>query len=198
MTCGRPAEVVQSGVVAFAFEEDVSGAAFPVFGDVDVGSGPVGDSVFVGAGEEEDDICVLLDVAGLPEVGELEFSAGGLLCLSAELGDSEDGDLQVLGEVLEGSRVFADEFPSGSTVAGGGVDEADVVDEGGGEAVLAVEEACGGYEVSDGEVGSVVEVDRELPEVGGGCGHAGLFVGGGVAAAGYCVAGDVGDVGHDA
>ena len=143
----------------------MAGAAFTVFGDVDVGSGPVGDSVFVGAGEEEDDVCVLLDVAGLPEVGELEFAAGGLLCLSAELGDGEDGDLQVLGEVLEGSRVFADEFPAGAAVAGGGVDEADVVDECCGEAVLAVEEACGGYEVSDCEVGSVVEVDGELSEV---------------------------------
>ena len=64
--------------------------------------------------------------------------------------------------------------------------------------MLAVEEARGGYEVSDGEVGAVVEVDGELPEVWGGGGHAGLFFGGGVSAAGYCVAGDVGDVGHDA
>ena len=81
-------------------------------------------------------------------MGELEFPAGGLLCLSAELGDGEDGDLEVLGEVLEGPGVFADELPPGSPVAGGGVDEADVVDECGCEAVLAVEEACGGYEVS--------------------------------------------------
>ena len=131
-------------------------------------------------------------------MGELEFSAGGLLGLPSELGDGEDGDLEVFGEVLEGARVFADELPAGAPVAWGGVDEADVVDECGGEAVLAVEEACGGYEVSDGEVGSVVEVDGELPEVGGCCGHSGLFVGGGVAAAGYCVSGDVGDVGHDA
>ena len=190
--------MVEAAVVSFAFEEDVAGAAFSVFGDVDVGAGPVGDSVLVGAGEEEDDVCVLLDVAALAEVGELEFAAGGLLCLASELGDCEDGDLEVFGEVLEGSRVFADEFPSGPAVAGGGVDEADVVDEGGGEAVLAVEEARGGYEVSDGEVGSVVEVDGELTEVGSGCSHAGLFVGCGVSAAGYCVAGDVGNVGHDA
>ena len=63
VTCRCPAEVVEPGVVAFAFEEDVSGAAFPVLGYVDVGAGPVGDSVFVGAGEEEDDVGVLLDVA---------------------------------------------------------------------------------------------------------------------------------------
>ena len=176
----------------------MAGASFPVFGDVDVGAGPVGDASLVGAGEEEDDVCVLLDVAGLPEVGELEFASGGLLCLSAELGDGEDGDAEVLGEVLEGPGVFADELPPGAAVAWCGVDEADVVDEGGGEAVLPVEEACGGYEVSDGEVCAVVEVDGELPEAGGGCGHAGLFVGGGVAASGYGVAGDVGDVGHDA
>ena len=176
----------------------MAGAAFSVFGDVDVGAGPVGDPAFVGAGEEEDDVCVLLDVAGLPEVGELEFAAVRLFGLASELGDGEDGDLQVLGEVLQGARIFADELPACSAVAGCCVDEADVVDECGGEAVLSMEEACGGYEVSDGEVGSVVEVDGELPEVGGGCGHAGLFVGGGVAASGYGVAGDVGDVGHDA
>ena len=63
VACGGPAEVVQSGVVAFAFEEDVAGASFAVFGDVDVGAGPVGDPVFVGAGEEEDDVGVLLDVS---------------------------------------------------------------------------------------------------------------------------------------
>lgn len=57
-----PAEVVQPGVVAFAFEEDVAGAALTVLGDVDVGAGPVGDAVLVGAGEEEDDVGVLLDV----------------------------------------------------------------------------------------------------------------------------------------
>ena len=176
----------------------MAGATLTVLGDVDVGAGPVGDASLVGAGEEEDDVCVLLDVAGLPEVAELEFSARGLFCGASELGDGEDGDLEVLGEVLEGARVLADELPAGPPVAGGGVDEADVVDEGGGEAVLAMEEACGGYEVSDGEVCAVVEVDGELAEVGGGCGHAGLFVGGGVAASGYGVAGDVGDVGHDA
>ena len=190
--------MVESGVVAFAFEEDVAGAALTVLCDVDVGAGPVGDSVFVGAGEEEDDVCVLFDVAGFAEVGELEFAAEGLFCGAAELGDGEDRDAEVLGKVFEGARVFADEFPAGPPVAWGGVDEADVVDEGGGEAVLAVEEACGGYEVADGEVGSVVEVDGELAEVGCCCGHAGLFVGGGVASAGYCVTGDVGDVGHDA
>ena len=92
-------------------------------------------------------------------MGELEFTAWGLLCLSAELGDGEDGDLEVFGEVLQAPGVFADEFPAGSPVAGGGVDEADVVDECCCESVLAVEEACGGYEVSDGEVGAVVEVD---------------------------------------
>ena len=59
----RPSEVVEAAVVAFAFEEDVPGAALTVLGNVDVGSGPVGDPVFVGAGEEEDDVCVLLDVA---------------------------------------------------------------------------------------------------------------------------------------
>ena len=155
--------MVEAAVVAFAFEEDVAGAAFPVLGDVDVGAGPVGDPVFVGAGEEEDDVGVLFDVAGFAEVGELEFAVGGLFGLASELGDGEDGDLEVFGEVLEGPGVFADEFPAGSPVAGGGVDEADIVDECCGEAVLAVEEACGGYEVSDGEVGSVVEVDGELP-----------------------------------
>ena len=46
---------------------------------------------------------------------------------------------EIFGEVLQGSGVFADELPAGSPVAGGGVDEADVVDEGGFEAVLAVE-----------------------------------------------------------
>ena len=131
-------------------------------------------------------------------MGELEFAAGGLFGLPSELGDGEDGDLEVFGEVLQAARVFADELPACAPVAWCGVDEADVVDEGGGEAVLAVEEACGGYEVSDGEVCAIVEVDGELPEVGGGGGHAGLFVGGGVAASGYGVAGDVGDVGHDA
>ena len=60
---GGPAEVVEAAVVAFAFEEDVPGASFPVFGDVDVGAGPVGDPVLVGAGEEEDDVSVLLDAA---------------------------------------------------------------------------------------------------------------------------------------
>ena len=177
---GVPSEVIQPGVVALPLEKDMAGAAFTVLGDVDVGAGPVGDPAFVGAGEEEDDVCVLLDVAGLPEVRELEFTTWGLFGLPSELGDGEDGDLQVLGEVLEAARVFADEFPAGAAVAGGGVDEADVVDECGGEAVLAVEEACGGYEVSDGEVGSVVEVDGELPEVGDCCGHACLFVGCGV------------------
>ena len=100
-TPGGPAEVVEAAVVSFAFEEYVAGAAFPVFGDVDVGAGPVGDSVFVGAAQEEDYVSVLLDVAALAEVGELEFAAGALLCLSPELRDGEDGDLQVFGEVLE-------------------------------------------------------------------------------------------------
>ena len=113
-----PAEVIEAAVVAFAFEEDVAGAAFPVFGDVDVGAGPVGDSSLVGAGEEEDDVGVLFDVAGLAEVGELEFTAWGLLCLSAELGDGEDGDLEVFGEVLQAPGVFADEFPAGSPAPG--------------------------------------------------------------------------------
>ena len=82
--------MVQATVVGFALEEDVAGAAFPVFGDVDVEAGPVCDPVLVGAGHEHDDVGVLLDVAGLAEVGELELATGGLFGLAAELGDGGD------------------------------------------------------------------------------------------------------------
>ena len=85
--------MVEATVVGFAFEEDVAGATFPVLSDVDVEAGPVGYPVLVGAGHEHDDVGVLLDVAGLAEVGELELSPEGLFGLAAELGDSEDGDL---------------------------------------------------------------------------------------------------------
>mgnify|MGYP006964375378 CR=1 FL=1 len=79
--------MVEATVISFTFEEDVAGAAFPVFGDVDVEPGPVGDAVFVWAGEEHDDVGVLLDVAGFAEVAEVELASVGLFCLSAEQGD---------------------------------------------------------------------------------------------------------------
>ena len=66
--------VVEAGVVGEEVEADFAGGAVAVFGDVDDGKGQVvavfAFFVVAGAAEEEDDVGVLFDGAGVAEVGE--------------------------------------------------------------------------------------------------------------------------------
>src|SRR5437868_14813644 len=79
---GRPGHGGEARVVALEAHRDAVDRAGSVLGDDDVGlARPVGLAVAVGVGpvEQHDDVSVLLDRAGLTQVGELRGLVGALL-----------------------------------------------------------------------------------------------------------------------
>src|SRR5665647_2372616 len=81
---------------------DGAGFAVAVLGDDEVGfAGAFVFVVGVFAVQEDHHVGVLLEGAGLAEVAEEGLLVGALLGAAVELGDRDDGDLELLGEELD-------------------------------------------------------------------------------------------------
>src|SRR6266481_3253154 len=124
----------------------------------------------VRAVDEHDDVGVLLDGAGLAEVGELRaalVALGG----AGKLAEDEDGNLQLLGETLEGAGDAGDFFLAIAEAAAGG-DELEIIDDEERKALVALEAAGLGADFEDGDGAGVVNPDGGGGNSAEGFGHA--------------------------
>ena len=88
--------------------------------------------------------------------------------LAVELGEDEDGDAQLAGEVFEAAGDVGD-FEAALFDADAGGDELEVVDDEEGEVgVLGFEPPGSGFQVAEDEAGGVVEVEAGGGELAGG------------------------------
>ena len=87
----------KSTVVAVTLQEGVASASLSVLRYIEVEAPIVGHPAFVRAGQEADDIGVLLDVSRLAEVAQSKLAPRPCLRLTTKLGDGDDRYLQILG-----------------------------------------------------------------------------------------------------
>ncbi len=127
--------------------------------------------------DEGDNVGVLLDRAGLAQVGEDGlFVAAALFGGAGELGEGEDGDVELLGEGLEAAGDGGDFLgavlimPRGGARGSGG-HKLQIIDDHEVEAALGLAEAASfGAHFGEGDAGGVVDVDAGFDEAleGGG------------------------------
>src|SRR3546814_9590672 len=116
----------------------------------DVCSSDLALNVILVAVDEHDDVGVLLDRAGLAQVGELRALVLALLDGARELREGEDRHIEILGQGLEAAGDLRDLLHA---VVGALVDrrlhELQVVDHNEAEAVLALQAAGAGATLAD-------------------------------------------------
>src|SRR3954462_12890949 len=106
----RAREAEEARVLALEGQRDVAKAAVAVLGDDEVGlARAVGVLVVVlVAVDEHDEVGVLLDLAGLTQVGEHRALVGARLDATRQLRQRDDGDLELAREDLQAARDLAD------------------------------------------------------------------------------------------
>ena len=126
---------------------------------------------------------VLLDGSGFGQVGELGARIAPAGELAVELGEDDDGDAELAGEVFEAAGDEGD-LQTALLDADTGGDELEVVDDQEGEVgVVGFEPPGAGFEVAEDEAGGVVEVERGGGEAAGGGVEVAPLAGGDVALA---------------
>ena len=172
-------EVAEKGVFGDPANFDGSRGAVALLGDDDFGFAfRIGVGVAVAfavvvafAVDEGDDVGVLLDGAGLAEVGEerLLFSAA-LLGGARELRERENGDVEFFGEGFEaagdGGNFLGAVFVAASLrTHGTGGHELEVVDDDEVEAALGLAESAGfGAHFSEGDTRGIVDKERRFDQ----------------------------------
>src|SRR5690606_1611222 len=121
------------------------------------------------AGIGEGDERVGREAAGLAEVGELgPLVAAARLDGARELGERDDGDVELLGEPLEGAADLGDLLLAvGALALDRPVHELEVVHDDQPDVVLGLEAAALRAELEDAEAGRVVDEDGGLGEAAG-------------------------------
>src|SRR3954447_10888642 len=170
----RALQAQEAGVLALEGEGHVAQAAVAVLGDDQVGlTRAVGVLVVVlVAVDEHDEVGVLLDLAGLAQVGEHRALVGAGLDAAGELGERDDRDLELAREDLQAARDLADGLHAvvGARV---GAQQLQVVDDDHPQAAvlghrLLVQPARLGADLEDADVGGVVDEQRRLVVARGG------------------------------
>ena len=107
LICASACEVVEAGELARPGESHRSGDAVAL-----LGHDQLGDSFFVGVRvvelipiHEADHVGVLLDAAGVAEVGRHRALIGAALAFTVELRQHDDGNLKLFGKLLEPRQI---------------------------------------------------------------------------------------------
>src|SRR3989442_647511 len=154
-------ERLEARVLLLEHELDLAGWAVPMLADQEVHRARVLIRRRFLLGEKHDQVGVLFERPRLPEVGQSRRSIPSRLGGTGQLGQREDGEVEILGQGLERPRYFRDlllavlapETP---------LHELEIVDDHQFEAVLVLEPARLRAHLEDREVGRVVDVHGRL------------------------------------
>src|SRR3954471_8946037 len=170
----RALQAQEPRVLALEREGHVTQAAVAVLGDDEVGlARAVGVLVVVlVAVDEHDEVGVLLDLAGLAQVGEHRALVGARLDAARQLRQRDDGDLELAREDLQAAGDLADRLHAvvGARV---GAQQLEVVDDDHAQAAvlahrLLVQAPRLGPDLEDADVRRVVDVQRRAVVARGG------------------------------
>src|SRR3954471_14422863 len=171
---GGALEAQEPRVLTLEGERHVAEAAVAVLGDDEVGlARAVGVLVVVlVAVDEHDEVGVLLDLAGLAQVGEHRALVGARLDAARQLRQRDDGDLELAREDLQAAGDLADRLHAvvGARV---GAQQLEVVDDDHAQAAvlahrLLVQAPRLGPDLEDADVRRVVDVQRRAVVARGG------------------------------
>src|SRR5438132_2074841 len=127
-------------------------------------------AVPIGPVEKEDEVGVLLESAGLAQVGQLGLLALAALHRARKLGEGHHGHVELLGQGLERARDLGDLLLPVLGVPA--PHELEIVDDDEVEAVLGLHASRLGPRLEHGQGGRVVDVDGRLREPARGVGEA--------------------------
>ena len=149
-----------------------TGRAVPLLGNDELGFAVKALFFFIvgvdlGTHEETDEVGILLDRTGFPQIAHPRLAAAGVR-IPVQLGEDDDGDVQLFGDALNPAGDLGDLlFPTVLAANVWRFEELEVVDHDHADAVLLLEPAGFGLEFVDRETRGVVDPDGRLGELAG-------------------------------
>ena len=162
---------LEAGELAQEGEGDFAGGAVTLLGDDQFGLAPLLGFLFIilgivgGAVEESHDIGILLDGAGLTEIGDARLPVSTVFGFTVKLGENDDRYFKFLGERLDSTGDLGDlDLPVFLAALGGGLQKLQIVDDDKAQTMLVHESSGFCTELVDAKTSSIINEHLALAE----------------------------------